>query len=297
MPEKMKPDEGMPDMGWNGEAMFTLAIIEIVGGVLYLIPYTSLLGAIVLTGYLGGAVATHLRMGDAFAFPLIFGMLLWLGLVLRDARLRGMLPFRSVSSEPAGPSGCLSFIGVCLLTLILVAGVIFGIAMALPTHYHIARSVTIDAPPSQVFANVVDFNKWKPWNPWTEGDPDIKIAIEGKPGEVGSIYKWSGNYKVGAGSMTITEIVPNEHIKINLEFDAPMKKAADSEFVFKAENGKTNVTWLLDGDSDMADKALRAVMPMEMVIGGTYLKGLKKLKTVVESENKAPSHTDTPKDK
>jgi DoxX-like family len=65
---------------------------------LYVIPRTSVLGAILLTGYLGGAVATHLRAGDPLfshvLFPVYFGALLWLGLYLRDARLRALVPLR-----------------------------------------------------------------------------------------------------------------------------------------------------------------------------------------------------------
>ena len=65
---------------------------------LYLIPRTAVLGAILLTGYLGGAVATHVRAADGI-FPVVFavsfGALLWLGLYLRDARLRELVPLRS----------------------------------------------------------------------------------------------------------------------------------------------------------------------------------------------------------
>ncbi len=62
---------------------------------LYLIPRTPVLGAILLTGYLGGAVATHVRVGEglfSILFPIIFGVLIWLGLYLRDDRLRALLP-------------------------------------------------------------------------------------------------------------------------------------------------------------------------------------------------------------
>jgi hypothetical protein len=61
------------------------------------IPQTSVFGAILLTGYLGGAVASHLRAGDplfAVFFPVVFGMLIWGGLFLRDARLRALIPLR-----------------------------------------------------------------------------------------------------------------------------------------------------------------------------------------------------------
>lgn len=61
----------------------TLGIIEISVAVLYLIPRTAFLGAILTTGYLGGAVWTHLRVGDSWFFPIIIGVLMWLGLALR----------------------------------------------------------------------------------------------------------------------------------------------------------------------------------------------------------------------
>ncbi len=61
---------------------------------LYLLPRTSVLGAILLTGYLGGATATHVRIGDPFYAPVLLGVLIWGGLVLRDARLRALLPLR-----------------------------------------------------------------------------------------------------------------------------------------------------------------------------------------------------------
>ncbi len=57
---------------------------------------TSVLGAILLTGYLGGATATHVRVGDYWIGPVMFGVLVWLGLFLRDPRLRAILPLRSI---------------------------------------------------------------------------------------------------------------------------------------------------------------------------------------------------------
>ncbi len=65
--------------------------------VVYAIPGTSILGAILLTGYLGGAVATHVRVSDPFfemLFPVIFGVLTWAGIFLRDDRLRTLIPLR-----------------------------------------------------------------------------------------------------------------------------------------------------------------------------------------------------------
>jgi hypothetical protein len=74
-----------------------LGIIEATCAIIYAIPRTAFLGAILVTGYLGGAILTHVRIYDGFAFasPLVMGMLAWLGLYLRDARLRALIPLRT----------------------------------------------------------------------------------------------------------------------------------------------------------------------------------------------------------
>jgi hypothetical protein len=85
-------------LGWSASLSVPLAIVELVCLVLYLIPRTSVLGAVLLTGYLGGAVATNLRVGAPLftniLFPVYVGVFLWGGLYLRDARLREVFPLR-----------------------------------------------------------------------------------------------------------------------------------------------------------------------------------------------------------
>jgi uncharacterized membrane protein YphA (DoxX/SURF4 family) len=94
----LKPPEvmqGFTDLGWDVKLAFALAIVELSSTVIYLIPRTAVLGAILLTGYLGGAVATHVRTDTPFLTPIILGVLLWGGLYLRDARVRALIPLRS----------------------------------------------------------------------------------------------------------------------------------------------------------------------------------------------------------
>ena len=82
---------GYPDV------MFGLGLVLLACTVLYVIPTTSVLGAILLTGYLGGAVASHVRVGEGLFpvfFPVMVGVLLWLGLYLRDVRLRSLIPLQ-----------------------------------------------------------------------------------------------------------------------------------------------------------------------------------------------------------
>jgi hypothetical protein len=71
-----------------------IGAVELACAVLYAIPQTSVLGAILLTGYLGGAVVTHVRVGESFAAAVVVGVVLWAGLFLREPRLRALVPLR-----------------------------------------------------------------------------------------------------------------------------------------------------------------------------------------------------------
>jgi hypothetical protein len=85
-------------LGYSEDVIVGLGVVLTASTLLYLIPQTSVLGAILLTGYLGGAVATHVRVGDPIfpiLFPIIFGGLIWGGLYLRDQRLRTLIPLRN----------------------------------------------------------------------------------------------------------------------------------------------------------------------------------------------------------
>jgi len=84
-------------LGYPESVILPVGIVLILCTLLYVIPRTSMLGAILLTGYLGGAVATHVRVGaGAFpiVFPIIFGVLVWGGVFLRDERIRALIPVR-----------------------------------------------------------------------------------------------------------------------------------------------------------------------------------------------------------
>ena len=78
--------------GYPDGAMLRIAIVEIVCALLYAIPRTSVLGAILLTGYLGGATATHVRVGEPFFLPIVVGVVVWLGLWLREKLLWKLVP-------------------------------------------------------------------------------------------------------------------------------------------------------------------------------------------------------------
>ena len=90
---------GTVELGYPETVILPLGIVLLICTILYAVPKTSILGAILLTAYLGGAVATHVRIGNPLfthtLFPVYLGVMIWLGLYLRDVRLRPLIPLRS----------------------------------------------------------------------------------------------------------------------------------------------------------------------------------------------------------
>jgi DoxX-like protein len=86
--------EGTARVGYPTGAVLGIGITLLTCTLLYVVPRTSVLGAILLTAYLGGATATHVRMGEPFLFPVVFGVLVWAALFPSDERLRALLPLR-----------------------------------------------------------------------------------------------------------------------------------------------------------------------------------------------------------
>src|SRR6202008_5004185 len=92
--------EATTQLGYQESTIVPIGIVLVICTVLYLLPVTSVLGAILLTGYLGGAVATQIRAGQGafpIVFPIIIGALIWGGLYLREYRLRSLLPLLTTS--------------------------------------------------------------------------------------------------------------------------------------------------------------------------------------------------------
>ncbi|MEO5997403.1 MAG: DoxX family protein [Chitinophagaceae bacterium] len=86
--------EGTVKLQWPESSMVGLAIVLLISTIFYIIPRTAILGAILLTAYLGGAIASMARLGEPYWFPFIFGVLIWGGLYLRDIILRELIPLR-----------------------------------------------------------------------------------------------------------------------------------------------------------------------------------------------------------
>jgi len=86
--------EGSVALGWPADQVQSIGIALLVSTILYIIPRTAILGAILITGYLGGAIAVMVMAKQSLSFAATLGVLVWAGMYLRDAQLRAMIPFR-----------------------------------------------------------------------------------------------------------------------------------------------------------------------------------------------------------
>lgn len=148
----------------------------------------------------------------------------------------------------------------------------------------VERSETIAASPQDVFAKVGNLHGWDEWSPWAELDPDMDKTYAGEQGEVGSSYHWSGNRKVGEGKMTMTEIVPDEKVTIDLQFMKPFKAENVTELTLTPDGDSTNVVWRMTGQNTFMVKVMSFIgRNMDKMVGPDFEKGLSKLKRITEA--------------
>jgi uncharacterized protein YndB with AHSA1/START domain len=166
------------------------------------------------------------------------------------------------------------------LPLLLAAAAV--VVWMQPDDYRLTRSTVIAAPAASVFARVNDLRQWEDWSPWAKLDPNAKVSFEGAVAGPGAMFHWSGNDKVGAGMMTITQSRPNERIATRTDFIKPFEGTSNADFIFSEANGQTNVIWTMSGTHTFISKAVCLVMSMEQTVGPDFERGLAQLKQVAE---------------
>lgn len=149
--------------------------------------------------------------------------------------------------------------------------------------YTVERSIAIDAPQAGVYARVADFHRWDDWPPWDEMDPDMTKTFSGADAGVGAKYSWSGNRKVGQGSMEITDATEPSTVEIALEFLKPFKATNVTTFSLQPERAGTRVTWTMTGQKTFMTMVMGIFKSMDSMVGPDFERGLARLKTVSES--------------
>lgn len=255
------------------------ALFVFAGGMKLAMPIGELTRQVPLPGWFIRFVAVAEVLGG---LGLILPGLLRIATGLTPLAALGLVVIMIGATVMSVPLG----IGLALIPLavgLLLVFVAWGRWRLAPADFRVARSATIAAPASAVFARVNDFHEWKAWNPWTKLDAAMTETYEGVPAGVGAVYTWAGNGKVGQGRMTLTESRPGELIRIRLEFLRPLAATNTAEFSFRPEGGRTVVTWSMAGRHTTAGKAMSQLMSMDRMIGGQFEKGLADLRAAAES--------------
>ncbi len=170
-----------------------------------------------------------------------------------------------------------------ILLAIAILAILFVVVIAgRPDEFKVSRSTTINTSCERVFPHVNDLRKWEDWSPWAKLDPNAKNFFEGPAEGAGAIMRWSGNKKVGQGSMTIAESRAKEFIRFKLEFLKPFKATNMAEFIFKPDGNQTSLTWSMTGRNNFFFKAFSLFMNCDDMVGRDFEKGLADLKSIAE---------------
>lgn len=171
-----------------------------------------------------------------------------------------------------------------LIALVAVVAAFLAYVAYLPANGTIERSAMLAAKPDAIFPHINTLKKWDGWSPWAKLDPNAKNTFEGPESGVGSVFHWDGNSDVGAGKMTVLESKPNEHVKIQLDFEKPMPGTSFADFTLQPEGDGTRVTWSMSGERPFWARAICVLMGADRMVGGMFEKGLTSLGGVASAK-------------
>jgi uncharacterized protein YndB with AHSA1/START domain len=173
------------------------------------------------------------------------------------------------------------FAYVAIALVVLVIGLLVY-ASTRPDSFRVQRSTTINAPAERIFSLIANLKSMNTWNPFVEPDPAIKIAYTGPDSGKGAAHTWSGNSKVGAGRIEITDATPSSRVALQLDMIKPMKAHNAVEFTLQPNGNGTLVTWTMSGNQPLMAKVMNVFIDCDRMVGSQFEKGLASLKTIVE---------------
>jgi Polyketide cyclase / dehydrase and lipid transport len=172
-------------------------------------------------------------------------------------------------------------LGLGVLVLILAA-----VALGLPAHVTVTRSVVVNAPEYAIYPYLNNLRKFPDWSPWADRDPDMKVTYSGPPEGKGARVEWvSEKPSVGTGSMDIVETEQSRSVDLTADFNG--LKGLSSYQLTPAGAG-SKVTWSFSYETGSSPIKRWKGLMLDGFIGAEYLKGLGKLKAKVEAD-RAPT--------
>ncbi len=169
-----------------------------------------------------------------------------------------------------------------VIAIVIGIPVLFvGLGAVLPSHTHVERNITIEAPQGVVFYLVSQHKQFQKWSPWAKMDPAMKVDFSGAEHGVGSMMAWSGNQEVGSGTSVYTEYVPNSRAVTSLDFGQMGGGVAAFDLESVGTN-QTKITWGFDTQHRNIIEKYFGLM-MDSMLGAVYDEGLISLKNLAEN--------------
>jgi hypothetical protein len=170
-------------------------------------------------------------------------------------------------------------LGLGALVLILAA-----VALGLPAHVTVSRSVVINAPEHAIYPYLDNLRRFPDWSPWSARDPKMKVNFSGPPEGKGAKIEWASEEpSIGAGSMEIIETNPSHSLKVAANYNG---LEGTSSYVLAPSGAGSKVTWTFGYDTGSSPfKRWKALM-LDGFIGAEYTVGLDNLRARVESDRK-----------
>jgi uncharacterized protein YndB with AHSA1/START domain len=171
---------------------------------------------------------------------------------------------------------------IIAVILAIAIAAILVLATTKPGTLRVQRSVSIKAPPEDIFPLISDFRQWRNWSPYEHKDPAMKRTYGGAERGKGAVYAWEGDKNVGSGRMEILEASAPQKIAIKLDFFKPFEGHNTAEFTMLPQGDGTRVTWLMHGPARFLTRVIQVFMNLDNMIGKDFEVGLVNLKTVTE---------------
>jgi hypothetical protein len=170
------------------------------------------------------------------------------------------------------------------LGLVALVGIMAAVAIGLPAHVTVARSVVINAPESAVFPYLNEMRRFEDWSPWQQRDPKLDLTFSGPAQGKGAQVDWTSDVRsIGTGSMEITESEPNRNIDLVVDFNG---LEGTSSYDIAPSGSGSKVTWSFGYETGTSPFKRWKGLMLDGLVGAEYRAGLDKLKERIETERR-----------
>lgn len=180
----------------------------------------------------------------------------------------------------------MKFIRLLFFFLLAILAVTAVLSLLMPTKQKVERSITINAPASVIYQQLIKLENFNKYSVWSQQDSTAKYTMTGTDGTIGAATSWTGDPEIsGEGKIEIVSLEENKTIRHKLSFTKPKKGTAESTFTLKESNGTTSVTWNFDLATPRPWNIFNLFYSLDKKMGKDFEEGLATLKTAIEKMN------------